>query len=83
MLQCASTFYIQFIQLIYNKALKKNRPSNCLVNGQTSKTDKQRISDMETEVNNNIPQVIKIISICNAYKKKMLCWKSDNIVCKE
>merc|ERR1712008_593754 len=38
------------------KALKNNRPSNCLVNGQTSKTDKQRISDMETEVDNNNPQ---------------------------
>ena len=32
------------------------------------------------ETDNNNPQVNKIISICNACKKNMLCWKSDNMV---
>merc|ERR1711935_139723 len=46
-----------------------NRSSNCLVNGQTSKTNKQRISDMETEVDNNNPQQKRGLDV-NRYATK-------------
>merc|ERR1711935_294057 len=68
-LHAAVCIYIQFIQLIYNKALKNNRPSNCLVNGQTSKTDKQTFYDMETEVDNNNPQQKRGLDV-NRYATK-------------